>query len=325
MLLFLYGKDTYRSRQQLHKMMSKFRQDRDPQGLNVVQLDAAKEKTAMLWEQILAAPFLAERRMVVLENISLHKHTEFHDMFLNRVVEGTLPDSTIVVCWEAVDSVKKKEPKALFTRLAAEKYAQRFDILSESQLEGWIAAEVQERGGHIIPKALRYLRDNVGVDMWRLSSVIDQLLAYADGKGITEEDVRLFVSERIDDSIFALVDAIVARYPKKVFRMLQEQYRQGKEVPYVYAMVLRQFRILLHMRDMLDRGVAARNEVMAKQLGVHPFVIKKSLPLVERYTLEELQSVYAALLQLDVQIKTGQGDQRVLMDVFVGQMCMATA
>jgi DNA polymerase III subunit delta len=322
MILFLYGKDTFRSRNQLHKMIEKFRADRDPQGLNVTRLDCEKMDPAAIWDQLLAAPFLAEKRMVVLENVLLSKKYEFHKALLTRIEEKTLPDSNIIMFWDGLDTVKKKEVKALFVRLAEEKYAQRFDILSDIKREGWIAAEVEQRGGKIERNALRYFLQNVEDDMWYLNTLIDQLVCYSSGKEISSETVRLFVSEKVDDNIFNLVDAIIAKQPKKVFVMMQEQYRQGKDVQYVYAMVLRQFRILLELRDMFDREEALQSTVLAKKLGLHPFVVKKSLPLVKQYTISVLEEIYRHLLELDIQIKTGKGDQRVLMDIFVGGVCL---
>ncbi|PIT86360.1 MAG: DNA polymerase III subunit delta [Candidatus Magasanikbacteria bacterium CG10_big_fil_rev_8_21_14_0_10_43_6] len=321
MIIFLYGKDTFRSRDQLHKMMAKFRGERDPQGLNVLRMDCEKLSAGEMWEQLFAAPFLAERRMVVLENLLLSKDSEFHTRLLTRIVEQDLPESHIFVFWEGVDAVKKKEAKALFVRLSEEKYAQRFDMLSETKREGWGAAEVRQRGGSIDTDALLYLVRTVS-DMWCLSSLIDQLVAYAHGDSITLAAVRMFAPEKVDDNIFNLVDAIVAKQPKKVFAMVQEQYRQGKDVMYMYAMVLRQFRILLEMRDVFERSDVLQSDALAKSIGVHPFVVKKSMPLVKRYSMDELRRVYRELLDMDIGIKTGQGgDPRVLFDIFIGRVC----
>ena len=60
---------------------------------------------------------------------------------------------------------------------------------------------------------------------------------------------------------------------------------------------------------------------MAKKLELHPFVVKKSLPFVKRYSLAEFKAVYDELLMIDIQTKTGQGDQSLLLDIFVGKQC----
>ncbi len=320
MILFLYGKDTFRSRQQVKKMIAKFKQDRDPQGLNVVIVNAELEKPGMIIEQILATPFLAEKRMVVVEHLLATKHSEIQQEIQKRIEEKTLSDQTVIIFWEAIEKAKTKDAKKLFERLQQEKYAQQFDLLSGKKLEAWISVEVAERGGKIEHDAIHYLIEHVGEDMWRINTVIDQLISYCAGKTIERKDVALFVEKKEDDNIFTLVDAIVAGQQKKVFAMLQEQYRTGKDPGYILAMLIRQFRILLQLRDLYDRDELQNSTAVAKKLGLHPFVVKKSLGMVKRYPLSELRTSYEQLLDIDIKTKTGQGDQSLLIDMFVGQM-----
>ncbi|MFH1286207.1 MAG: DNA polymerase III subunit delta [Candidatus Magasanikbacteria bacterium] len=318
MILFLFGKDSYRSRQQLKKMMEKFKQDRDPQGLNIIRVDAEKDARQVL-EQMLGMPFLAEKRMVVIENLLISKEKELQQEVLKRVEEKSLPDSNVIVFWEGIDTCKTKDAKALLERLGKEKFAQQFDLLTGVKLQAWIETEVKERGGEIDRDASKYLADHVGGDMWQLSRLLDQLIAYKDEEGIVQADVQLFLDQKVDDNIFNLVDSIVGKNPKQVFQMISEQYRQGKDAGYVFAMILRQFRILLEIRDLMEREDESRSDVLAKKLSLHPFVVKKSLPLANRYSMEHLKEIYRELLDLDIATKTGAGDQKMLLDVFVGR------
>src|SRR3989338_10197408 len=103
MIIFLYGPDTFRSRQHLHKMMAKFRSERDPDGLNLVRVDATKETAGQILEQILAVPFLAEKRMVVVENLLESKHDELQTELLKLIEEQRLSPANVLVFWEAID------------------------------------------------------------------------------------------------------------------------------------------------------------------------------------------------------------------------------
>jgi DNA polymerase-3 subunit delta len=85
-------------------------------------------------------------------------------------------------------------------------------------------------------------------------------------------------------------------------------------------MILRQFRILLELRDLFERDDAMRSDDLAKRLGLHPFVVKKTLPFIKRFTLTQLKTAYEQLLDFDIKTKTGQGDQSVLLDVLVGRL-----
>ena len=196
-------------------------------------------------------------------------------------------------------------------------------------------------------QATQYLAQNVGGDMWRLNSLIDQLIAFkrpplrpfggtspCQGEGfdapllnkegntgeVVSSDVQLFLDEKADDSIFNLVDAVVTGRSKEAYKMIREQYRLGEDAQFVFAMLLRQFRILLELRDLYDREDNLSSEQLAKKLNLHPFVVKKSLVFVKKYSLDKLKTIYQRLLDLDVKTKTGQGDQSLLLDVFVGSL-----
>jgi len=324
MILFLYGEDTFRSRQQLNKMVAKFKVDRDPTGLNVTIPDITEERPETILEEIHAAPFLAEKRLVVIKGLLGSKEKRLQELFLEKLKKNDFPVSTILLLWEEENDFKKATNvvKELFSLLQKEKYAQCFDILNGPKLAAFIEEEVQEHGATISKEAVVYLTENSRDDLWLVESTLQQLFALCEGREITLSDVKQFVSERYDDNIFNLVDAIIAGKGEKVFPMLEEQYKKGEDATFVFSMLIRQFRILLTLRDLLDRGVNA-NDGLAKEMGLHPFVVKKSLPFAKQYSLAHLKEIYTALLDLDKKTKTGGGDQQVLLDVFISRLCIS--
>ncbi|MBH41105.1 MAG: DNA polymerase III subunit delta [Candidatus Magasanikbacteria bacterium] len=337
MIIFLYGKDTYSSRRQLQKMKEKFKIDRDPQGLNCVVCNCLTIEPKDMLSQIQSSPFLAEKRMVILENCISSAHENLRKHLVEVIMEEKVPKTTVLVFWENTDTFKKKEQKTLFSLLQSQQYAQCFDMLKESQRIPWIQASVADTGDTISSHAAAYLAANIGSDTWRLASVIAQLSAHniqvknkEDGvlsikkQEIGLADVKKFVEAKEDDSIFTLVDAIIAKNAKRVFSLVAEQYSTGKDVQYIFAMVLRQCRILLEMRDLFEREDVMQSAILAKKLGIHPFVAKKSLPFVKKYTTSALKTLYNELLKLDVNIKTGQGNSKVLFDILLGRWCANT-
>ena len=320
MFLFLFGPDTFRSRRQLKKIIEKFKADRDPQGLNVVRIDAERAESGAILGQMLTLPFLVGKRMIVIENLLASKHDELREDILERIKNNTFPEANVFVFWEATDTFKTKSAKALCDRLSKEKFAQKFEEFKGVQLFAWANAEIKEQGGVVNRQALQYLIDATGSDMWRLHHVAHQLCAYKGAEEIRIADINDFIDEKADDNIFNLVDAIVGKQPKQVFAMMREQYNKGEDAGYVFAMILRQFRILLQLRDVFEREDNPTSDALAGRLGLHPFVVKKSLPLVKRYTMDELARIYHELLTIDINTKTGRGDQSVLLDVFVGRV-----
>jgi len=319
MILFIYGEDTFRSRQYLKKTIEQFKKQRDPQGYNVVILGSKKEDTVKVLGEITAAPFLAEKRMVVLENILSCTDKGLLTELLDRVKSQNIPQSNIVVFWQGDVFGKSGAVKELAAVLAKEKYAQEFKIMDIGELSAWVGKEIVARGGKIGSQALGYLSKNAGSDMWLLRSILDQLVAYKKGVEISLVDARLFLMEKEDDNIFNMVDAVVSGNKKLAFKLMDDQRKLGEDDTYLFSMITRQFRILVQLRDLFERKDNMTSDVLAKELGLHPFVVKKSLPVARKYPLSKLKNIYEQLLQIDIKTKTGQGDQSVLIDLFVGK------
>jgi len=168
MIIYIYGADTYRSRQYLNDQITKFKQARDPQGYNVVVLDAQKVEGGKILAEILSSPFLAEKRLVVVENILSTSDKEFLDKLIERIKNKKIPDSNILIFWQGEKLGKVKEIKELETILKKEKYIQEFVALVGSALNAWIAQEAKKRQAKISASAIDYLALNTGSDMWFL-------------------------------------------------------------------------------------------------------------------------------------------------------------
>lgn len=352
MIIYIYGEDTFRSHEYLKEQVAKFKTARDPQGYNVVFVSAAKAEAAKVMSEIMAAPFLAEKRMVVVENVLSSSDKGLLGELIGRIngvipaqagiqssrspiksgmtVKHGFPESNIIVFYQSEPLSKVKEAKEMQALLEKEKYAKKFESLVGAQLIAWINSEIKNRGGKISGAASQYLAANVAGDMWHLNSLLDQLVAYShlpvtppqaggDKKEIQLVDIQLFLEEKIDDNVFNLTDAIIAGNHKLAFKLLDGQRQLGVDDAQIFGAVIWQFRVLVSMRDLFERA-DVKSDDMAKTLKIHPFVVKKNLAVVKKYSLEKLKQIYNHLLEVDIKVKTGYADQAILMDLFVASV-----
>lgn len=320
MIIFIHGDDTFRSREYLRDQVKKFKVARDPQGYNVVWLDGQKDEAGRIIMEINSSPFLAERRMIVIENILSNSDKELLGEMVSRINDHKIPESNIIVFWQGEPLSKVKEAKELQALLSKEKYTQEFSPLTGIKLSAWVKNKVEGGGGKVDPEALQYLCQNAGHDLWFLSSVIDQLSAYKKNLSISLADAQLFLEEKVSDDAFKMIDAIVAGNHKLAFKFLNEQRRLGEDEPKLFGLIIWQFRIILEIADALERDSSLSSEVLAKKIGAHPFVIRKSLGIARRLSLAKLEELYHRLLEIDIKTKTGQADQSLLVDLLVGSI-----
>jgi len=323
MVILLYGKDTFRSREKLSKMKQKFSRDRDQQGMNLVKLDAENTEPGEIEEQIFASPFLSEKRMVIVENLIASDHEDLEERLLKKIKDDQIPDSTNLIIWEGEVDPNKKVSKKLLNELKQKKFSDKFEKFEGQKLRAWVDNKIEDLGGEIDSQALNYLVRHVGNDMWRLNNLAHQLVSFTNKNIIQKEDLDLFIKEDVDNDIFNLIDAIVEKKPKQVYNMIREQYREGNDAHYLYAMILRQFRIMYKIKDAIERGKNPAGKNFASKMNLHPYVLKKTKPVAKKYSLQQLKRIYHRLSEIDEKIKTSSQDETLLLDVFVGKLCKA--
>ncbi|MDD4477102.1 MAG: DNA polymerase III subunit delta [Patescibacteria group bacterium] len=319
MIIYIFGEDTFRSREYLGRTISEFKNKRDPQGYNTSVLDASVGAEKILSE-ITASPFLAEKRLIVLKNVLSSKDDALVSAFLEIYKNKKVPENNIIIFWQGEPVGKSKNVKELAEFLSKEKYSQEFPFFDGTKLAVWTREEIKKRGGTISQQALSYLSANVGKDMWFLNSIIDQLISFKNKDEIQLADAQVYLDEKADDNIFHMAEAMASGDKKSAFKLLSEQRRMGEDEGYIFGMVLRQFRILLELRDLFEREDNITSDEAAKRISLHPFVVKKSLPLARRYPMSKLKEIYNQLLDVDIKTKTGQGDRETLLDLFVGKL-----
>lgn len=317
MVIYIYGEDTFRSRQYLNEQVEKFKQARDPQGYNVIVLNAQKDEAGQILTEIFSMPFLAEKRLIVIENILSISDKELLNELIERVKENKIPESNNIIFWQGEKLSKVKEVKEFDAVLKNGKYNQVFESLEGSALSTWIMAEIKKRGGKISTVAANFLAQNAGKDVWFLNSLLDQLVAYMSSQEIGSTQVNLFLDEKVDDNVFNMVDAIVSGNKKQAYKLLEEQRRLGEDDFKIFGLVVWQFRILLAARSLFETAENMSSDLMAKELGVHPFVLKKNLAIMKKYTKKQLTNIYDQLLEMDFRAKTGQADLGLSLDLLI--------
>ncbi|MBL7021932.1 DNA polymerase III subunit delta [Patescibacteria group bacterium] len=314
MIFFFYGDDTYRAWQKVKQIKDKFRAEVDKSGFNTLVIDGSEMTLEQFNEAVSQAGFLADKRLIVIKNIFNHKGlSKIKDdliAYLNKQTDSS--DENFLLFWQ---DGKPDKRSSLFKKLATYKYVNEFEPLNDYKLNVWAKAEIDKLGGKITTPALNMLTANVGNNLWLLSSEINKLVNYKNGQNIIEQDIELLTRGKLDENIFNLTDAIASQQSSKAIKLLKDQLDQGSNEQYLLTMILRQFRILLQLKSLITSNNSA-NEIN-KATGLHPFVIKKSLPLLSKYSMDDLKRIFNRLVQLDLDMKSSPLDNELFLDLFI--------
>ena len=132
-----------------------------------------------------AAPFLAKKRLVIVEDL-LSRFGTRKAAPGNGEVEGFtrviswLPESTVLVLIDG--EIKKSNP--LYKEISAKAETKTFPQLKGAELSSWINERAKRRGGRMSPAATGLLSKLIGGDLWAMGSEIEKLALYTKGRPI---------------------------------------------------------------------------------------------------------------------------------------------
>jgi DNA polymerase-3 subunit delta len=295
---------------------------------NTTVLDGQQVTPDQLRTVCQALPFLAERRLVIVEGLlerfeprvklGRQKRTNArqNDYKSLAALVDELPESTVLVLIDG--EVKRSNP--LYRELLPRAKVKSFPLLKNSELRQWLKRRIAEEGGRISPQAEDLLVKLVGSNLWIMASEIEKLVLYTSGRHIDEEDVKAVVSYSQQANVFAMVDAILGFKAGLGQQALQQLLQAGVAPAYLLFMLSRQVRLLVRAKELIKEG---KSEVEIRdRLGITAdFVWRKTLEQASRYSLERLSELYHKLLAADLSIKTGKYNGELALDILVAEMC----
>ena len=323
MIIFLYGQDSYRSRQKLRELKSKFLKEIDQTGAELIILDGAT-LTFDAWRQAIGAvSMFAAKRCVVVERFLSAGSKAAQGQVLGYLRGASLTD-VILIFWEdqlAPEKKRRSKKPASASNLGEflkqQKYAQEFTPLTASKLTNWLKQEFAQHQVKIENDALLELVVLVGADTWRAKQAVEKLSAYVNGaaKTVSLADVRFLVAGQDEANIFDLVDALAQKQTKRALTLLRQALVNGQAEIFILSLITRQFRLLIMVKSALGDGVPAAR--LASLLGQHPFVIKKLVAQAGHYQPTELKNIYQQLMWIDALLKSSDVNARQLIEQFI--------
>ena len=317
-IFILYGNDEFAITRRLKDFESDFT-DPTTAGMNTAHLEARTMSEDDFNNALNAMPFLAPKRLVILANPS----AKYNNVGTRKKFEEYIskaPDSVKLVIHEKIEP--KEVEKHWLIKWAAKNATlvktQAFMLPKQKEMQGWIVNEVRKQDGKIEPAAAAKLAEMVGVDTRQAGMEISKLLAYVNwARPVQGSDVEAVCIVTSQQSVFEFVDAL-SQGNGKVAQKLLHRLLENEEAFSLWGMVVRQFRLLIQAREILD-GRGNKDDV-ARALGVHSYVAEKTSGQAERFSIEALESIYRKLVVIDERVKTSQITLELALDMLIAEL-----
>jgi DNA polymerase III subunit delta len=324
-VILLHGNDEFAIAEHIEKLCAGLG-DPSTADMNIARFDGrAGLDFEALYTAVNAAPFLAPRRVMVLAHpVSAFNSAEARKKFIELLDKA--PGTTTIALVE-YDELKRDHWLLKWAASRAgtgtSQAAPRASVHVYNLPKRWemprrIEAEAKKQGGEIEPDAAACLSERVGEDTRIAAQEITKLLTYVNfERPVNLADVEKVSIVSAQGNVFELVDALGAGDGKKAQRVLH-QLLEDEEAFELWGMVIRQFRLLLQAREILDEN-GSQAEIQ-KELELHEYVAGKVITQARRFSMPALESIYHKLLEIDEAAKTSQVPLDLALDTLIVEL-----
>ena len=346
MFTLLSGKDEFSASEELARIRAS-----GDFGYNQESFAGETADLAVIRNTCDTMPFLAEKRLVVLEGLPRPRKGQADDAdnaedggpnvpeppaapvakgkrgkkaattgltplaFAKGLAEyiPSLPETTLLVAL-IPDELKADHPLMQAARRHGTSHV--FAKPTGAQLTDWVTRRARAQKRRITPEAARMLVESLGDDLRMLASEIDKLGTYVgEGGEIGPEDVRALTPVARQSKVFDLTDALARRDTSTALALLHELLANGESPLGIVALTAFQTRSLMQVKLLSDRGMPAHQ--IASAAGIAPFVVEKSLRLARRFTFAQLEAAHRTLLEIDTSLKRSRMTPELALDLLV--------
>ena len=169
-------------------------------------------------------------------------------------------------------------------------------------------------------RAADRLAEWIGTDTRQAEKELEKLLTYTNyERAIDVVDVEKLSTNNATGNIFQFVDSLAEHNQKQALDQLHRLMDELEPVQ-IFSMIVRQFRLLLQVRELLDDGGGLQSISSEIPEIRSSLVAEKMAKQARRYDMRQLKEIYRRLLKLDQSLKTSQMTPELAFDILVVEL-----
>jgi len=325
-LYLLYGREYY-----LIENAIKVFKDSLSEGMVDFNLDIVdgKETTVdQLISSIETLPFMDDRKIVIVKEFELlkGKKKNFSDSDEKHLIDhlDNMPESTVLVFIVYGDIDKRK---SLVKKIDKKGIVLNCDKLSDMDLFKWVKKKFEVNNVIIDNPQIMYFIDQEGYrdkssekTLSDLENEINKISSFVGKENkVTNEVIDKLSQKKVENDIFKLIDYIGEKNSSNAVRILNDMIHEGESVLGIFAMIARQFKVVMQVRQLQIEGHTSKT--IAEKLKIHPFVAGKALKQSNNFSDDVIIEMLNYILESDYKIKNGLVRDTLALEMLVSKYC----
>ncbi|MDD4324287.1 MAG: DNA polymerase III subunit delta [Eubacteriales bacterium] len=194
----------------------------------------------------------------------------------------------------------------------------RLDQQTERELLSWISAQMKFHNLNITNEAALSLVSRFDSSMSMIQQALNVIFLYAESKDLESIDlhtVDLLCRPDLSGRIFDLTDALAAGNTDRSLDYLDRLFDRGEAPLGILTMISNLFRRLLIAKELENPSAIIDSGITSSS-----YYASKLLQQARSFSLEQLEEMVEACFQTDLQIKTGEMQDRSALVVLLIQL-----
>ena len=301
MIYLLYGTEKYLIDLEINKIIKQHKID----GINIIKYDLDIDFFKEVIDDCQTISLFSNKKLIIVDNPFTELSKEDENLLGNYINSHNL-DTILILRCSKLDE-RKKIIKLLMKKVTVKEFNNT--NLIEKVKNMFDDFDIKN-------DTINLLIERVGSDLNLLHNEIEKIKIYKDNdKNITKEDIISLTHKNIDLDVFKLIDNIVNHDKEKSLELYNELLKNGSEPIAIIVMLANQFRIMYQAKELIKKGYTEKD--IASTINIHPYRVKLALQNSRSYDSKVLLKYLSDLAQLDIDIKSGNIDKNLGLELFI--------
>ena len=291
----LYGEEDYLRRQYRDKLKNALTGGND--SMNCHYFEGKDIRTGEVIDLAETLPFLAERRVIIIENSGLFKRGGEQ---LAEYLKEPSETAFFVLVEREIDKRSK-----LFKSVSVKGRAVEFKAQDESILKRWILGILKKENKKITERDLELFLEKTGTSMENISKELEKLVCYCmDREAVTGEDIEAVCTRQINNQIFDMMNAIAEKRQKEAMSLYYDLLTLKEPPMRILFLLARQFNLLLQVRELKKKGYPVKT--IGENVGLPGFIAGKYVNQAAKFSAKDLRQAVTDCVEAEEAVKTGK-------------------
>ena len=297
-----HGKNRYLSLRAVHNTL-----ETEFNNTEIISIDAEAKKAEDIIDQLYSPSLFSIQRVYFLKRVYRNKDKKtLLDNLLEILPKGSVP----IVIWE---DQKIRSNTKYYKFFKENNSVEEFAELNKRGFISWAKEEITKYPVKIDSDILKILAQRSNYEPERFVNNL-QKLKLLETTEINKDILDLAVADTLETDIWKLMDSITNSDQKSINEILEKLLEYKVDPHYILAMIARNLRISIQIKQLSEHGVNERK--MASILKLPPFAVYPVVKAVKDINKSKILLQYKKLSNLDYEIKTGRIDPILGLSLF---------